>query len=365
MPIEYNYREVEKWYESYPNISDCLFLSHSNLDFFSEECSVFYSTVSICIQFTSSDVWLGRMERLTRARVCYDLWKNHREDIAHPFPDIHSSSSLQQHQHQQDAANNNTTPRPAAAAEDLPQIRRVNLDSLPHRFFVFTLPWPESTHVSSPLQSDDPYDLLIFFHGSRGNAYHQLMLTNLSSYLPQGIITVYGQCSGEMMEPYVHPSYGGIAYGEIYWEIRDTDSQFLEDVSYTREIIQYMRDHYQIRRIFSIGHSNGGVFNIQLALHLPNIFTGIVSHQGGIGYDPRYYLDFSVMNEDDHKTPILFYTGTDDIHKEPCIWAADIFRDAGFSVEIFIEKDLKHRYEATSEPFMINWLLNLSSIGMT
>jgi predicted esterase len=285
--------------------------------------------------------------RMAHARRCYDLWKNQPEDISYPFPHSHSSSR--------------SDCDPSSTVEHhLPHIRRVNLDSLPHRFFIFTL--PESHHNSSlPQESRSSYDLLIFFHGSRGNVYNQLALTNLSSYLSQGIITAYGQCSGEMVEPYVHPSYRAINYGEIYWEIRDRDPQFHEDVSYTREIIRYMRDHYPIHRIFTIGHSNGGVFNIQLALHMPNIFAGIVSHQGGIGYDPRYYLDFSVMNEEDHKTPILFYTGTDDIHKDPCIWAADIFRDAGFPVELYIEQDGKHRYESTSEPFMIRWLLNLSA----
>jgi hypothetical protein len=67
--------------------------------------------------------------------------------------------------------------------------------------------------------------------------------------------------------------------------------------------------------------------------------------------------DFSLMNEEDQKTPLLFYTGTEDIHKNPCIWAADIFRDAGFPVDIFIKQDLKHRYEASAEPYMIHWLL--------
>lgn len=118
-----------------------------------------------------------------------------------------------------------------------------------------------------------------------------------------------------------------------------------------------MKESYTIRRIFSIGHSNGGVFNLQLAIYLPNTFAGIISHQGGIGYDPGYYLDFSRLKEEDNKTPILFYTGTDDIHREPCEWAANIFRDANFPVDIFIEQGARHSYLSSAEEFMMSWLM--------
>jgi hypothetical protein len=98
---------------------------------------------------------LSEDARMVHARLCYDLWKNQNEDIPHPFPNANTS----------------------ALAADLPRIRRVNLDSLPHRFFIFPLP---DSILPSPVQIC--YDLLIFFHGFRGNVYNQLALTNLSSY---------------------------------------------------------------------------------------------------------------------------------------------------------------------------------------
>lgn len=292
----------------------------------------------------------GEDPRLGTARVWYDLWKNYHEIITlhcspPPFDPSAPVTVMKGEDESLMTANQH---------ERIIKIKRVNLISPIKRFFIYTL--PELSSISSEV-----YDLIIFYHGARGNAYEQVALTNLASYLRRNIITVYGQCSGEMEEPYIHPNYNHIAYGEIYWEIRDSDPSFLCEIEYTEAIIQYMRANYRIRSIFTIGHSNGGVFNLQLAIHLPNVFSGIVSHQGGVGYDPGYYLDFSCMKEDDKKTPLLFYTGTDDIHREPCQWAASIFADANFPVDLFIEEGAQHKYLSSAEDYMINWLINICS----
>ena len=39
------------------------------------------------------------------------------------------------------------------------------------------------------------------------------------------------------------------------------------------------------------------------------------------------YLNFSLMREDDIRTPILFYTGENDLHKIPCELALNIFKE--------------------------------------
>lgn len=61
------------------------------------------------------------------------------------------------------------------------------------------------------------------------------------------------------------------------------------------------------------------------------------------------------MRSNEQKTPILFYTGENDLHKIPCQLAYTIFKDQGFPVDIFIEKDIGHEYFSNCEEYLLNW----------
>lgn len=165
-------------------------------------------------------------QRLEPARVWYDLWKNCHEIVTiyppppHPYNPSNLVTVSKDHQCQV----------PSKEHEKGLKIKRVDLNLSSRRIFIYTLP-------ETLTSTTEEYDLIIFYHGARGNAYEQVVLTNLSSYLTQNIITVYGQCSGEMMEPYIHPDYNHVAYGEIYWEIRDSDPLFQDEIEYTQSII--------------------------------------------------------------------------------------------------------------------------------
>lgn len=205
------------------------------------------------------------------------------------------------------------------------------------------------------------YNLIIFYHGSRDLAWEQIYDTNLLKLFPDFII-VFGQCDiTDIKAPYYHKSFHNIAFGEIYWEIRDCESQFYVDIEYTKKIIDDMKSMYNIKSIFHIGHSNGGVFNLQLAIHMPNIFTGIISHQGGLGYDCMYNLDFEKLVDNNFKkTPILLISGEYDVHKSVCKQAQLLFKNEGFNIVDYIEFENEyHGYKISHEECMINWIKNL------
>jgi predicted esterase len=225
------------------------------------------------------------------------------------------------------------------------------------------------------------FDLILFYHGSRDIAWTQILeYTNLLS-INENYIVAFGQASGTINKPEIHPHYGYASFGEIFWEIRDLYEQFDEDLLYTRAIINDMKQKYQIKNVYFIGHSNGGVFALLLALYIPNMFTGIVSHMGGIGYDPGLYLNFRLLQNSDNKTPLLFYTGRAvsgftgysaepvsqretgeyDIHKKTCESAREIFLGENFPiVDIFIEKDIGHEYLPNCESYILNWFASLN-----
>lgn len=203
------------------------------------------------------------------------------------------------------------------------------------------------------------HDLILFYHGSRDTAWTQV-LEHVGLLKNKNYIIAFGQSSGVVEKPTIHKHYGYASFGELFWEIDDLSPQFDEDLLYTKAIVNDIKTQYDIKNVYFIGHSNGGVFALLLALYTPNMFNGIVSHMGGIGYDPSFYLNFKLLKETDNKTPILFYTGENDIHKFPCESARNIFLGEDFpKIDIFVEKDIKHEYISTCEAYILNWFKSL------
>jgi poly(3-hydroxybutyrate) depolymerase len=206
--------------------------------------------------------------------------------------------------------------------------------------------------------------LLLFYHGSRGTGWmSSLEYTRWIEYARENkLLIIFGQAQGEQVYPHKHKYYNHVTHGELYFEIRDCVPGFQDDIQYTIEVIKAAKSLYNIddNRIYFVGHSNGGVFGCLLPIYLPNIFKGIVSHMGGIGHDPHFYLDFSRLLPNNNKTPILFYTGEHDVHRFPCEAAHSLFLAEKFPiVDIHIEDGLDHTYSYNCEPYILNWFNNL------
>lgn len=214
---------------------------------------------------------------------------------------------------------------------------------------------------TAPKNSNDEVDMILFYHGSRDIAWSQILeYTNLQS-MEGGYVIAYCQCSGTIQKPIIHPDYGYASFGEIFWEIRHAHPQLDEDLFYTRAVVGDMKEQYNIRNVYFIGHSNGGVFGLLLALYTPNMFTAIVSHMGGIGYDPGLYLNFKLLGVNDRKTPLLFYTGENDLHRVACESARKIFLSEGFPiVDMFVEDEIGHEYLSTCESYILDWFESLN-----
>lgn len=133
-----------------------------------------------------------------------------------------------------------------------------------------------------------------------------------------------------------------LSFGEKYFEVLDSRPKFHEDIQYVREAVDFVTSRLCIdpRRRFLVGHSNGGVFALQVLLHLPRLFTAVCSHQGGIGMQASFYLDFDGFHERVKKekraieveeytpAPLLIFTGEKDIHLDNCKQARAIFENA-------------------------------------
>jgi predicted esterase len=211
------------------------------------------------------------------------------------------------------------------------------------RFFLYTIK-----------ENNKSYDLLLFYHGSCDSAWANALEYTGFSELDDNIITVYGQASGNIVPSHKHSIYSYTSFGELFWEIRDCVKGFDEDLDYTKIVIEIMKKMYDIKKVYFVSHSNGGVFALLMAVYMSNYFDAIVSHQGGMGFDPHFYVDFSKASC--NKPRMLFYTGTFDIHKKVCEEAHELFKSEGYDSELYIENGLEHTYDKACEPYILNFL---------
>jgi hypothetical protein len=152
-------------------------------------------------------------------------------------------------------------------------------------------------YINNNIDYTKEINLFLFCHGSRDIAMNCIMSsTSLISTFgsDKNYIVVFGQCDGVIQEPYIHKFFGKIAFGEIYWKITGVQNKEI-DIEYINQIVKYIDNNYKINKKIIMGHSNGGVFCLLMAIYLPNTFDAIISHQGGIGFDPLFCLDFDLI----------------------------------------------------------------------
>jgi len=200
---------------------------------------------------------------------------------------------------------------------------------------------------------------IMFFHGSRDLHWEVALLS--TNMLSTDFITIYlqGNNQGEfnLEEPHIHKDYGYITYGENFFEIRENTSNFYEDIEYVKLVKENVILKYKFIDFYAIGHSNGGVFVCLFPIYLPNEFKAIVSHQGGMGWDEWFNISFEKLDLTSNKPFMYFYTGSEDIHKIPCIQAHTIFTNEGFNSKLYIENGLKHTWEKYHEVNIYEYLL--------
>jgi predicted esterase len=135
----------------------------------------------------------------------------------------------------------------------------------------------------------------------------------------------------------------------------------MKDITYLKDILNHVKSTHVISpdEIFLMGHSNGGVFATLVAIFLPNEFSGICSHMGGIGWDSNFVLNFDVIKDTDKKTPVLVVTGDRDGYRRPCEIARDLFLGEGFPVDFFLVEDTGHEYKPGEvEEFVWKWFMS-------
>jgi poly(3-hydroxybutyrate) depolymerase len=218
---------------------------------------------------------------------------------------------------------------------------------------------------SSCATTTAPLDLVVFLHGSRDIALMQALEDTdlLAETRRRGFVVAFGQCRGEIEDPHPDERFGQLCFGEIYWGIKASEGAS-EDVDYVAALVADVQGRIAIRRTHVVGHSNGGVFALLLALALPGLFASVVSHQGGLGWDPECVLDFDAADAaaavGDRcaaaRPRLLFYTGEHDEYRLPCQNGHALFQAEGFDSTLVVEPGLAHCYDFGCEPLLLDWM---------
>ena len=223
--------------------------------------------------------------------------------------------------------------------------------------FVF-IGYHRSFLIKIPKNNNVKY-CMFFFHGSRDLHFDVAM--NSTNLQHENFIVVYFQGDNQgvlnLEPPHIHKHHGYVSFGENFFEIRHGTDNFKNDVDYVKMVRNYILEKYDINIFYAVGHSNGGVFLCLAPIFLSGMFKKIISHQGGMGYDEWFNVPFELLKDTDEKTPIHFYTGTLDVHLEPCIQAHKIFTNEGFESSIFIKDGEKHTWNKECEEHIFNYLL--------
>lgn len=129
-------------------------------------------------------------------------------------------------------------------------------------------------HVPDSYKPEEAAPLLILLHGYTSSG------ANHERYLKLGSVL------NEAGFLYVHPDGTRDCRGDRHWDASEACCHFcgtpVDDTAYLREMIDDIGKRYRIdaRRLYIIGHSNGGFMGYRLACDHADVFAAVVSIAG-------------------------------------------------------------------------------------
>jgi len=139
---------------------------------------------------------------------------------------------------------------------------------------------PVSVHVPAGYDPEVPMPLVMLLHGYGGNGASQ------ESYMQ---FTSQADARGFL---YLHPDGTVDGSANRFWNATDACCDFfgsgVDDSGYLRSLIEAVRQVLNVddRRIYLIGHSNGGFMSYRMACDHPDLITAIASLAGATWNNP-------------------------------------------------------------------------------
>lgn len=141
-------------------------------------------------------------------------------------------------------------------------------------FYRVTPPRPANVYVPSSYDGQTPLPLVILLHGYTSNGDNQ------EGYMQ---IRSLAESRGFL---YCHPDGTADVARDQFWNATDSCCDFYDsstdDAGYLRGLVEEIAQHLAVdpRRVYLIGHSNGGFMSYRMACQFPDLIAGIASLAG-------------------------------------------------------------------------------------
>lgn len=152
--------------------------------------------------------------------------------------------------------------------------------SLPTTFYRVTRPRPVNIYIPSSYDDQTPLPLVIMLHGyTRSAADHEAYMR----------FSPLAQARGFL---YCYPDGTIDIFGDRFWNATDACCDYynsgVDDAGYLRALIQEIGTKFSVdrKRIYLIGHSNGGYMAYRMACQYSDLIAGIASLAGTTFLDP-------------------------------------------------------------------------------
>lgn len=139
---------------------------------------------------------------------------------------------------------------------------------------------PVTVHVPPGLDPDKPSPLVILLHGYGASGFVQELLFQLKPQADKhGFL-------------YAHPDGTPDAESKRFWNATDACCDFggvgVDDVAYLSGLVAEIGQHYKVdpKRVYFLGHSNGGYMSHRMACDRSDLVAGIASLAGATWNDP-------------------------------------------------------------------------------
>ncbi|MBI3848971.1 MAG: alpha/beta fold hydrolase [Verrucomicrobia bacterium] len=185
---------------------------------------------------------------------------------------------------------------------------------LPTTFYRVTRPRPVNLYVPSIYDGQTPVPLLILLHGY---GYNGVQVEAYMQFRP------LAEARGFL---YCYPESTADPSGTEFWNATDALGDFynsgVDDAGYLRSLIQEIERQFAVdrKRVYLIGHSNGGFMAYRMACQFADIVAGIASLAGTTFLDPsrcQPSQPVNILHIHGTGDDTIFYAGGATVHVMP------------------------------------------------